>query len=311
VLRIDLDQPTSTHALTISQLQMHARRHADEVALMCYSASLTTPQLFLDLIAAFDDTKTPVLDTLWIRDGRAYTVESQAADDSHPRRSALQRRNLIRPAETSSSAPDSSNPQARRMAAAIAFRGRGILPNRSALRQSIEGPTGAAAVEASAALHAAADALLECFDHGSVGGRAQVEELAKITLASALAQAAAGGCVDRPTAAQVARLLCDIEIRDTAIARAMGETAEPWVPMLIAIATHTPDEDAAEICALLAVTAYRHGALAQVAIDRTLRSVPDHRLAHLMLEVIAAGLPPEQLSHLADLHEGVSPGRDE
>jgi len=71
--------------------------------------------------------------------------------------------------------------------------------------------------------------------------------------------------------------------------------------MLIAVATSVPDGDAAEVCAVLAVAAYRRGdgALAQVAVDRCLSAEPDHRLAHPMLAVMAAGLPPDELEHLA------------
>ena len=71
---------------------------------------------------------------------------------------------------------------------------------------------------------------------------------------------------------------------------------------LITAAQGTPDTDprVPELCAALAVIAYRHGsgALAQVAVDRALASDPDHRLAHLMLAVMAAGLPPADLDGL-------------
>ncbi len=71
------------------------------------------------------------------------------------------------------------------------------------------------------------------------------------------------------------------------------------IARLISAAQTTPDSDSRtpEVCAVLAVVAYRHGdgALAQVAIDRTLRLHPDHRLAHLMLAVMAAGITPSAL----------------
>ena len=54
------------------------------------------------------------------------------------------------------------------------------------------------------------------------------------------------------------------------------------------------------MCAALAVIAYRKGdgALAQVALDRALHSDPAHRLAHLMLAVMAAGMHPSDLDTL-------------
>ncbi len=71
------------------------------------------------------------------------------------------------------------------------------------------------------------------------------------------------------------------------------------VPELVTAAQGAADTDPAapNICAALALLAYRRGdgALAQVAIDRTLRLSPTHRLAHLILAVIAAALPPTGL----------------
>jgi len=54
------------------------------------------------------------------------------------------------------------------------------------------------------------------------------------------------------------------------------------------------------VCAALAVLAYRKGdgALAQVAVDRTMRLDSTHQLAQLMLAVMAAGLPPTDLDDL-------------
>lgn len=66
-----------------------------------------------------------------------------------------------------------------------------------------------------------------------------------------------------------------------------------------------PDDVAAELCSVLAVAAYRagDGALAQVAVDRCLRGDPEHRLAHLMLGVMAAGLHPDELTGLGGAPE--------
>ncbi len=88
--------------------------------------------------------------------------------------------------------------------------------------------------------------------------------------------------------------------RDALISRLLPEPDA--VADLVAAAQATPDDDprTADLCAALAVLAYRHGngALAQVAADRALRTALDHRLAHLMLAVMAAGLPPAALDDL-------------
>jgi len=131
--------------------------------------------------------------------------------------------------------------------------------------------------------------------------------MAEVTIDGGLRQVAATGTVDPPTAALITLLLCDIGIRDGVIARAVTRIDEPFVPMLIAVARTTPDDDAAEVCAVLSMAAYRRGdgALAQVAVDRTLMSEPNHRLAHLMLAMMASGIPPADLEHLAT---AVNPG---
>lgn len=51
------------------------------------------------------------------------------------------------------------------------------------------------------------------------------------------------------------------------------------------------------LCAVAAVLTYRrgNGALAQICVDRALRADPDQRLAHLMLGVMACGMPPAAL----------------
>ncbi len=74
------------------------------------------------------------------------------------------------------------------------------------------------------------------------------------------------------------------------------------LPALVAAVQTTRDTDPRipNMCAALAVIAYRRGdgALAQVALDRALASDPAHRMAHLMLAVMAAGLHPSDLDDL-------------
>lgn len=74
------------------------------------------------------------------------------------------------------------------------------------------------------------------------------------------------------------------------------------LPALVAAVQATRDTDPRipNMCAALAVIAYRNGdgALAQVGLDRALASDPAHRMAQLMLAVMAAGLHPSDLDDL-------------
>lgn len=60
----------------------------------------------------------------------------------------------------------------------------------------------------------------------------------------------------------------------------------------------------ANLAAVTAIIAYRqgNGPLANVALDRARRVDPNHRLAILLRAVFSAGMPPEYLDNLAELH---------
>ena len=93
-----------------------------------------------------------------------------------------------------------------------------------------------------------------------------------------------------------------VATRDALISRMLADRDPDAMAALVTAAQGTPDTDprVPDLCSTLAVIAYRHGdgALAQVAVDRALTGDPDHRLSHLMLAVMAAGLPPQDLDGL-------------
>ena len=78
--------------------------------------------------------------------------------------------------------------------------------------------------------------------------------------------------------------------------------------MFIELARWAPDEAATQVCATLAVIAYRQGdgALAQLAVDRVLAAEPSHRLAGVLLELFNSGVRPEELDRL-DIGSGEDP----
>lgn len=291
VIRVDLeDDAAHPSDFLIAQLTVHANRHAHEVAVLCFTERQDVPRMVHELIAALQRTGVCVLDAACVREGYVRSV----AVSGHELGSGTDAW------EPCSGVPAGADPQIQALAAASVLSGRGILADRQALRNSIAGPVGERADSAASALHVAADGLLgraesDPIDHD------QLLAMARRTIKRALHQTAARGAVDGPTSALLTLLMCDTGIRDQMVAEAVTDLESPWVPMLIAVATSVPDGDAAEVCAVLAVAAYRRGdgALAQVAVDRCLSAEPDHRLAHLMLAVMAAGLPPDELEHLA------------
>jgi hypothetical protein len=84
------------------------------------------------------------------------------------------------------------------------------------------------------------------------------------------------------------------------MAEGFRELDGPWLPMLIACATWTPDSVAGPLCSVLAAVAYRHGdgALAQVAVDRCLAAEPENPLALALMDIMSAGLRPEALDEM-------------
>lgn len=119
-------------------------------------------------------------------------------------------------------------------------------------------------------------------------------------LAESVTHQPAAAALQVPTVARLVVELGTVAGRDALIARLMGDAGS--VAELVTVAQAVPDTHpvAADACAALAVIAYRYGdgALSQVAVDRCLSISADHRLAHLMLAVMAAGLRPAQLDTL-------------
>lgn len=294
VIRVDLAafQHGTAPSLHL-QLRRHARQHADEVALFCFaeedfdraglSGSPPLPAVLASLIAA----GISVLDAVYVHGDRLRAAPGFSSSEDEEQ-------------DQPGRGPGGGDRQVQALAAATALTGRAVLANRQAVRWSIAGPSGAAAAEASAALHAAADALLGVVGRSGPVDSRRMRQIAADTVSRALTQAGESGGVEAPICAMLALLLCDVEIRDTVIGRAVKEPDAPWLPMLIAVARSIPDEDAAEVCAVLSIAAYCRGdgPLAQVAVDRCLTAEPDHRLAHLMLSAMTSALPPEQLGEM-------------
>ena len=295
VIRIDL-QPAGARSddepVGADDLRQYAQQYADQVALVCYTSALGRPLLLDRVEAALRGDGVDLLDVVIVRRGHAYPA---GPDGSHSQRMAL---------------PGPDHPQVQLMTAASALQGRVILPDRTALRTSVAGPVGPANRLAIAAMQRAADEFMWVLGATGPLDRAALRRLRDTTVDGALQEAGNTGTVAPDTAAILALLVNDVRSRDHLIARAVREVDRPWLAMLGAVARSTPDEDAAQICVVLALTAYAggDGALAQVALDRCLQAEPAHGLARLMLEAMAAGMPPHSLLGLTA--NSVSPDTD-
>lgn len=115
------------------------------------------------------------------------------------------------------------------------------------------------------------------------------------TVDAALADAAAGRLVlDDERVVALATALSDVRVRDAAMLRGSGSMAAAAEHLWAALCRETPDPEAAEPAALLAVSALLRGdgALAHVALDRAEQAWPGHRLTGLLRQVADAGVRP-------------------
>jgi hypothetical protein len=194
--------------------------------------------------------------------------------------------------------------------------GRVVLADRAQLRASIAGPHGdrrRLAVQAVAEVMAGRPADLTDAAGGPLWGsgtgrdrRQSPTNVAPLPgrvnrlVDCALAQVSASGVVDVKIAAELAIACLDRPTRDGVLVRGLFELDRNWLAMLISCAAWTTDDLAAGVCSVLATVAYRHGdgGLAQVSVDRCLAAEPGNRLTHLLLETMAAGLPPDVLDQL-------------
>lgn len=291
VARVDL--PRGHDRNLADHLAAHALHHADAVALVAYQDTRRRPPLLADTTAAMGRVGVDVLDSLIVCDGMARSAVGTRAE---------------RPL-AGFPVPGADDPQVQSLAAAAALAGRTTLPDRTTLRRSIAPPTGYRLREAERCITAAASGrpLLVGASAGPAASRRRAAApLPAIDLLSCeptdltdrgLAQVSMFGEVGADVAAALAVGMIDIPFRDRVIEVAIADLDQPWLPMLISCATWTPPSLAAPLCAVLAIVAYRHGdgALAQLAVDRSLDAEPRYSLAHLMIDVMAAGLHPDSL----------------
>ncbi|WP_347057284.1 DUF4192 domain-containing protein [Blastococcus sp. HT6-30] len=111
---------------------------------------------------------------------------------------------------------------------------------------------------------------------------------------------AGAGPLDDDELARLLRILQDVGARDRALQLALGEDAVAAELLWTDCTRRAPAPLDAAPATLLAVSAWLRGdgALANVALDRALRSDPGYSLARLLSQALAACLPPAELRTL-------------
>lgn len=276
VIRCDL--PLPEHVAPLAQhLAETAIRHGDSVALYVYSAHPDAPailQAALEIVVAHG---LPAVDAIIVNGSVASFLPDQHGNTAAPIH-----------------VPLPADPLVSTLQAATVMAGRTILPTRAALVASIAPPWASNLRRARRTMKG----VRTLFD--APPAAAEALEI----LDGALFETQQNGTVGPLGAASLALVAQSKLVRDLMIARIFADRDSEWLPMLISAITQVPADESEDLCVVLGLTAYRDGdgALAQVAVDRCFQTEPEHRLAELLLDIMAAGLPPAFLDELgADL----------
>ncbi len=181
-----------------------------------------------------------------------------------------------------------------------------VEPDRAALRARIAPSVGPAA-------EACAEEVWQRGIGGTTGRGAERGSPEEV-IARALRRCRPGGpgrLPDREVAA-VVWALTDRDVRDRAMGLALGDDAAAAETLWTECTRRAPTPLDAAPATLLAVSAWLRGdgAMANVALDRALTSLPGYRLAVLLAEALAACVPPAQLRVLiADVVGRADDGR--
>jgi len=243
-----------------------------------------------EVAAALDRAGLAVVDVLRVEEGRywSYTCENPECCP-----------------------PDGTpyDPSASPIPAAATFAGQVALPDRAALVQrvaAVGGPRRESMRRATkraerrlATLLAGAPATDPLDNAGSTDlGRQVLKETGELAVRDAMTRQRDGGRLSDDEVAWLSLLLVHTPIRDYAWER-LG--TDDWHIALWTDVLRRAEADlAAAPASLLAFAAWRagHGALASVAVERALASVPDYPMALLIDEVLRNGIAPSKLDAL-------------
>jgi hypothetical protein len=244
--------------------------------------------LVQELTTALTDAGLPVREALLVRDGRWWSFDCSRT----------------------CCAPASGTPlptAVTELAAASVAAGVVVAESREELESRIAPPGGLAwAAMDAAVLRVRAEEDVRA----PACSAAELDDQAWAAVLAAVSRCAGGG----PTALtddEVARVLCALArttVRDRALSLALGEEADAAEALWAYCTSRAPAPLDAAPATLLAVSAWLRGdgAMANVALERALGSLPGYRLAVLLHQALSRCVPPEELR--AVLRDGAADG---
>ncbi|WP_435206744.1 DUF4192 domain-containing protein [Micromonospora sp. bgisy143] len=229
--------------------------------------------------AALTAAGLEVLDALRVTDGRWWSYLCTEADCCPPEGRRY-------------------DPQANAVTASAVFAGQVALPDRAALVAQVSPVTGLAREALRAATARAERRLVELIEQAPasdlLGGRA-VRSAGVAAVRDAQRRQRRGERLDDDEVAWLSLLLGHLPVRDHAWERTDGRDRD--IDLWTDVLRRAEPELTAAPGALLAFAAWRagQGALAAVALERTLSLHPDYSLALLLDDLLRRGVPPSEL----------------
>ncbi|MGY1916602.1 DUF4192 domain-containing protein [Blastococcus sp. SYSU DS0973] len=272
------DDPAAALVVVVSEVADELDDELDEGP--APGAGLPHRSLVHELVLALAAVDVPVRDVLLVRRGRWWSY-----DCPHP-----------------CCAPSAGTPLpggVSVLAAASVRTGQVVAADRRALGARLTAPPGAVAGvrRACARVAAGSQQVVEAPAAASVASDAVVRRAVARSRPGAPTGA---GPLDDDELAGLLRILQDVGVRDRALQLALGEDAVAAELLWTDCTRRAPAPLDAAPATLLAVSAWLRGdgALANVALDRALRSDPGYSLARLLSQALAACLPPAELRTL-------------
>lgn len=278
-VRGDLPGPGEPPADTVHDLlEMVVRQDADAVAILGYGEAGDLDHLLSMLHQAAQRHELFVKDVLRVHEGRWWSAICEDPGCCPPEGTPI-------------------DVAAHPVSARFAFEGLAAAPSREHRAHEVAPVTGPDRLAMSQAADRAERRLGDLFRARPVGGW-EPAMLAEGTVAveAAITRYAEGGQLDDDELAWLGVLLDAVAVRDVAW-RAIA-TEQPHLRLWSDVTRRVDPALAAPPAALLAFTAWRFGdgVLAGLALERALLADPSYSLAHLLLEGLRRGEPPETLA---------------
>jgi hypothetical protein len=288
-LRADLPDPDLRAEYVADLSARIAREDADAVVVVCFTEQadhderLPESELIDQLIEELGARGIGWMEMLLVRDGRwySYTCGKPCCPAG------------------GTPLPESPSSHVTELEARRALSGAAILPDRSALEKSVAGPVAVRLFALSQLFDQTVQRLPEeMLEHGLEHVRIQ-----GLRLARDLLERFVGGDhrIDDADAVYVLLCLQDKWLRDRMITWTLDTDLRELLAFLTALAQRAVDEYAAPICTVLAAAAYQdgQGALADVALERALRSEPEYEMALILDALLINQVHPKEIRAMA------------